>query len=117
MSGPTNGSRPFFDADAARAARAEATKEVFVFRLGGEDFSILPAADWPLEAQAFLSDGDLVHALPLLLEGGEEACAALMSLGATIGDLNAIFEEVGRWAGTGGLPNSSPPRLPASTQT
>jgi hypothetical protein len=113
-----NGHAPVaFDLDAARAARAEATRETFPFVFGGESYAVKPTDEWSLDAAALLSEGDLAAAIPLLLEGGAEAFAKLRADGANLGDLRTLFEEVGRWAGVGSLPNSSPPRPPASIPT
>jgi hypothetical protein len=113
-----NGHQPVaFDLDAARAARAEATRETFPFVFGGDRYEVKPTDEWSLDTAALLSEGDVAAAVPLLLEGGDEAFAKLRANGANLGDLRVLFEEVGRWAGVGGLPNSSPPQPPASIPT
>lgn len=112
-----NGQRHFLDLDSARAARAEVTRETFGFKLGGEEFAVLPTMDWPIEATALLAQGDLNQAIGLLLVGGSESEARLRQLGATMGDLKDLFDAVGEWSGVENLGNSLAPRPPASTPT
>lgn len=113
-----NGSRRApLDLDAARAARAEAEGETFPFTFCGEEYAVRPTMTWPLESQNRLAEGDLIRAVPDLLVGGEESYRALCEAGATVGDLTALFQEVGVWAGMEGLPNSPAPPLPATTRT
>jgi hypothetical protein len=82
----SNGARRVpLDLDAARAARAEATRETFAFTLAGEPFEVRPTDEWPLESQVRLAEGDLVAAVPQLLVGEEETWRRLVELGATVG--------------------------------
>jgi hypothetical protein len=105
-----------FDLDAAvAAAKSEAESEPFRFTWHGRDYSLPVATDWPVQAQAFMSDGKLADAMGLLL--GEDEWAVLAATGITLGTLNTLFEEIGRAAGIGGLPNSSPPAALATTRT
>lgn len=102
-----------FDLDAARAARTEAVGEEFTFSLGGEEFTIPPASDWPISVSGDFAEGRLDIAMRGLL--GEEAYRRFAPK-ARLGDLELIFNQVGKTMGVT-LPNSSPPLLPGSTPT
>jgi hypothetical protein len=100
---------------AAKAAAAEADDKPFAFTYHGEGYTVPPAKQWPLSALRHVARGDLDDALPVLL--GEEAYDRLADAGLTLGELNTLFEQIGRTYGIGSLPNSSPPRRPVSTRT
>jgi hypothetical protein len=112
-----NGNTPAFDLDAARAARAETVGETFPFIFKGEQFAVQSPNDWPLDAQARISDGDFAGAFAPMLVGGIDTFNELVKLGMTVGDLNALFDEIGKWSGTGSLPNSAAPSPAVTTQT
>jgi hypothetical protein len=102
-----------FDLEAAaEAAAGEAGAQPFEFRFKGATYDIPPGVDWPVAALAALAAGDLERALSALL--GEANYLKLTDAGLTIGQLNALFTEVGRKAGFPSLPNSRPPARPSS---
>jgi hypothetical protein len=109
--------RAALDLDARRAARAEAGQETFAFTLFGETYEVRPTADWPLESQNRLAEGEIAGALPGLLVGGADTYRALCAAGATIGDMTDLFNAVAKWAGLENLPNLSAPQRPATTPT
>ncbi len=113
---PQDHRRPF-DLDAAtKAAKAEATGEVFEFTFRGESFAVQRLDDWPLQAQAALATGELGTAMRMLLtEPGR--WDVLLATRPTLGDLRVLFEAVGEWAGVGGLGNSAAPQQLVSTLT
>lgn len=102
-----------YDLDAARAAQAEASGEVFRFTSHGTTFTVPPVTEWPIEFSSVLASGNLAEAMRLLL--GDEQYRAFAD-GATFGDLNLIFAAIGRQQGID-LPNSSSRLQPVSTQT
>jgi hypothetical protein len=111
-----NGHDGPFDLEvAAKAAAAEADEEPFAFTYHGQGYAVPPAKQWPLSALRHVSRGDLDAALPVLL--GAEAYDRLTDAGLNLGELNTLFEAIGRTYGIGSLPNSSPPRRPVSTRT
>jgi hypothetical protein len=110
-----NGSGAFDLDSAAAAARAEANAEPFAFTWHGEEYTVPPATEWPLTAMTAMSEGNLAAAMGALL--GADAYAQIAATGITIGDLNTLFDAIGKAAGMGGLPNSSPSQQPASTRT
>jgi len=77
-----------FDADAARAARAEAMGDPFRFRWDGQEFTALPAKEWPLTVTSSLAEGKLVDALRLIL--GDDF-PAYMAGSPTMGDVEALM--------------------------
>ncbi len=93
-----------FDLDAARAARAEATGERFAFTSHGESYTMPGPKDWPVQVTAALSKGDLEGALTQLL-GPEDTGRFLGGGPVTMGDLEALFGAVAKWAGVGDLGN------------
>jgi len=113
--GSANGSTPFDLDSAAAAARSEANAEPFAFTWQGETYSIPPPTEWPLAAMTAMSEGNLPRAMGTLI--GDDAYARLAATGITVGALNTLFDAIGKAAGMGGLPNSSPSRQPASTRT
>lgn len=116
MSPSPNGRARRFDLDkAAAAALADNAPVPFEFTYKGTDYAVPAALTWPLEAQALIAKGELEPALIMLL--GSDAYAQLVGAGMTVGELTVLFEAVGEAAGVGGLGNSSPPALPASTPT
>lgn len=86
-----------FDLDAARAARREAVGEPFPFTFGGENFTLPPSKEWPLEATDFLADGHIGPAMKVLL--GDRQWATFSALGATVGDLKDLFSALSNWTG------------------
>jgi hypothetical protein len=115
MNAPATG-RAVFDLDQAAAAAAAAQEATpFPFTYRGATYEVPPALNWPLQAQALIGRGELADAMVLLL--GQATFDQLCAAGMTMGELNVLFEEVGRAAGVGGLPNSPPPAPPGSTAT
>ncbi len=93
-----------FDLDASRAARTEALGEPFAFTSHGETYTMVPPKEWPVQVTAMLAEGDLVGALRGLL-GDDQADSFLAGGTVTMGDLEALFAEVARWAGVESVPN------------
>lgn len=89
--------RTVFDVDAARAARAEAAAEPFLFSLGGQEFEIPPAAEWPIMAVQLMAEGKLQEAMEELL--GPVQSVAFRQVGARIADVTAVMEAVSSWQG------------------
>jgi hypothetical protein len=110
-----NGSGAFDLDSAAAAARAEANAEPFAFTWHGHQYVVPPATEWPLSAVTAMGEGNLAGAMGALL--GDDAYAQIAATGITIGDLNTLFDAIGKAAGMGGLPNSPPLPRPASTRT
>jgi hypothetical protein len=100
-----NGARYVIDLDARRAQRAEAGAEPTQVTLGGETFLFPPVQDWSVELVDKLSRGELVPSLRLLLE--VTAYQRFMAQHPTVGDINELFDALGRHAGIGPLGNSS----------
>ena len=118
MTALSNGQQQTFDLNKARAAaRAEAKAEHFPFVFGPDDreFHALPMNDWPLGMAVFLSEGNLIEAIRLVLAEGE--FTDFLACTPTFGDLNLLFGAIGEWAGVGGLGNLSPPPQLGSIQT
>jgi hypothetical protein len=110
-----NGQVAAFDLDAAaKAAAAEAADEPFLFTWQGEEYQVPPANKWPLSAMTSLAEGNLPAAMGALL--GEDAYTKIAATGITVGDLNVLFDAIGKAAGMDGLPNSSSPPQPASAR-
>jgi len=86
-----------FDADAARAARREASGADFPFRWGGQVFTIPPAKEWPLDVTGVLASGDLVSAMRLLLDDQYEAFVDVQR--PALGDVEAILGAVAKQQG------------------
>jgi hypothetical protein len=104
-----------FDLDAAAAAAAEeATHEPMTFTYHGESYSIPNQADWPMTAVRAFGAGELDTALEMLI--GEAALNRLTNAGIKLGELTLLFEEAGKRAGMGDLPNSGPPPRRGSTR-
>lgn len=102
-----------FDLEAAaEAAATEAGSKPFEFTYHGAVYDIPPGMAWPVAALTALAAGDLERALAALL--GESNYVSLMDAGLTVGQLNALFTEVGKQAGFPSLPNSAPPRRQSS---
>jgi len=112
VTGAPNGSGAFDLDSAAAAARSET--EPFVFTWKGSEYSVPAPTEWPLAAMTSMAEGNLPAAMGTLL--GDEAYDRLAASGITIGDLNTLFDAIGKKAGMGGLPNSSRSRQPASTR-
>ena len=117
MTAMLNGSVDF-DLDAARKSAAdgatrEAVKAPFRFRLGGQTFTVPPMTEWPIQFETFLSAGQLSAAMQELL--GDEQMAEFATHRPTFGDLQALMERIGDWAGVDGLGNSKPPQRRAPT--
>lgn len=93
------------DLDARRAQRAETAAANTVVRLGGERFSFPPVTEWPVELTDALTKGDLLAALKLLLS--DEELPRFLAQRPTMGDLNDLFEALGKRSGVGDLGNGS----------
>lgn len=77
-----------FDLTAARAARRESsTKDPFVFSWDGQEHTVMPSKEWPVEAVTLLTEGQVAEALQIIL--GDEVWETLD--GITIGDVEALF--------------------------
>lgn len=100
---------------AAKAAAAEAKAAPFPFTYKGTDYEVPPSTEWPVDAIDRLARGELGPALAALL--GPETYDALKADGLMMGELNALFEQIGEDAGLDGLPNSSLPLPPGLTRT
>lgn len=100
---------------AAEAAAAEGDAEPFPFCYKGANYEVPPATRWPLRAQMLLGEGELAQALALLI--GATQVQRLSDAGITVGELNLLFEAIGKAAGVENLPNSPGPALAGSTQT
>ena len=110
----SHGERTAFDLDAAVAAAAsEAEREPFRFTWHGEAYEMPNQAEWPLSALRAFAAGELDAALEGIM--GEAVANKLTTSGMTLGALNALFDEAGRTAGLGDLPNSGPPPRRGST--
>lgn len=96
--------RPLVDLDARRAQRAEANPQNTTVRLGGETFDFPPMTEWPVELVDVLSRGELANALRLLLS--DDDAERFFAQRPTMGDLNDLFDALGKRAGVGGLGNS-----------
>ena len=115
MTGASANPEGLFDLEAAaEAAAGEAGAELFEFTYKGATYDIPPGRDWPVGALTALAAGDLERALAALL--GESNYVALMDAGLTVGQLNALFTEVGKKAGFPSLPNSPQRRRQSSTR-
>jgi hypothetical protein len=90
--------------DAARAQRAEAGGYRYGVVLGGEHFVFPAINEWPVEITNLLQAGDLVGALKLLLP--ERDHDRFFARHPTMGDMNELFESLGKVSGVGGLGNS-----------
>jgi hypothetical protein len=109
------GEQTAFDLDAAvEAAASEADREPFRFTWHGEPYEMPNQAEWPLSALRAFAAGELDAALEGIM--GEATANRLTAAGMNLGALNALFDEAGRRAGTGGLPNSGPPQPRGSTR-
>jgi hypothetical protein len=108
-----NGDSPRFDLEAAALA-AETESTPFGFTYKGHDYDVPPARVWPLAALRQIALGDLEAALPVLL--GPGAFDQLSDDGLTLGELNLLFEQLGKQQGLD-LPNSAAPRRRGSTRT
>lgn len=86
-----------FDADAARAARAEAEGDPFLFVLGGETWTIPTPKNWPIEATGNLARGDLTAAMESLL--GEEQFPRFLLHRPTLADVESILGAVAKQQG------------------
>jgi hypothetical protein len=110
-----NGLQPFDLDAAADAAAAEAEGAPFTFTYKGESYIVPPSTSWPVSAFRDIAGGDLEAALVKML--GEAEFGKLADAGLRIGDLNVLFNEIGRRAGLRDLPNSPPPARRNSTPT
>lgn len=91
--------------DAARAQRAEAEGTRHTVQLGGELFMFPGVSEWPVQITRALADGDLVEAVMYLLFSPEDQ-ERFMRHRPTMGDLNELFDALGKASGIGGLGNS-----------
>jgi hypothetical protein len=90
--------------DAARAQRAEARKETYRIQFGNELFDFPGVQDWPIELTSVLQSGDMVAAIKLMLP--DEDAERFLAHKPTLGDMNELFEALGKASGVGGLGNS-----------
>lgn len=102
-----------FDLDAARAAaKAEGKQKPFPFTFGGESYEIPDSSQWPLDISEHLAEGRLDLAMKGLLGERYRSFAPH----ATIGDLELIFNALGKQMGVD-LPNSLGQQPPVTTPT
>lgn len=113
MTSPSANGHGSFDLEAAEAAALEAEGAPFAFTYAGADYAVPPSKQWPVSAFQDIAAGDLEVALSKML--GEEEFTRLADAGLRVAGLNALFEEIGRLAGLGGLPNSRQPAVRSST--
>lgn len=92
---------PVFDLEAGRAARREAAGDPFPFQFAGSDYEIPTPKLWPLDVTDLLAEGKVSAACEVLI--GPEGYARFKDDGATLADVEALFEAVGRWQGVDGL--------------
>jgi hypothetical protein len=107
-----------FDLEAAAKAKAAASESQgapFAFSYKGGDYEVPPSREWSMAALERLAGGDLSGALTELL--GEETYGQLRDAGMTLGELEALFENVAQASGLETLPNSRPPARRVSTRT
>lgn len=86
-----------YDADAARAARAEAAGEPFQFTFGGALWSLPTPKEWPIEVTGSLAQGDLPAAMRELM--GADIYAEFAKHKPTLADVEGIFGAVAKWQG------------------
>jgi hypothetical protein len=60
--------------------------------------------EWPIELTAVLQTGDMVAALKLLMS--DEDVERFLKHKPTLGDINELFDSLGKASGVGGLGNS-----------
>lgn len=87
------------DLDAARAQRAavaEAEGEGLTFRLGGEEFTVLPPKEWPVKTTTLLAKGKVAKAIQLMLA---DRRAEFRAVNPTLADVEAIMAAVSDWQG------------------
>jgi hypothetical protein len=107
-----------FDLEAAAKAKAAASESMgapFAFTYKGTDYQVPPSREWSMAALERLASGDLAGALTELL--GEETYGQLRDKGLTLGELEALFEQVAAASGMETLPNSRAPVRRVSTRT
>lgn len=90
-----------FDLDAAAAARREAAGEPFTFTYREQEFTCLPAKEWPITVTALLGT-NMPEAVRLILGGGEQA-EEFMALNPTLGDVESLLAALAEWSGIGDL--------------
>jgi hypothetical protein len=106
---------PAFDLEAAAAAaEAESASVPFPFTYKGRHYKLPPSSRWELSTLRAVAAGDLEIALGELI--GPESYDKLCDAGLTVGELSALFTQVGV-AAVGSLPNSRPPQRRVSTRT
>ena len=103
LSAAAAGSRTI-DLDARRAQRAEAAREPFVAKLGGETFEFPAVDQWPITVTDLLKDGDLSGALRIMLD--EKDAERFFAQRPTMADISDLFDALGNQSGVGGLGNS-----------
>lgn len=86
-----------FDLDAAAAARREAAGEPFRFVFHGQEFTCLPAKEWPIQVSEMLTQ-DMVEAVRLILGAGEQA-DAFLALNPTMGDVESLMTAIAEFSG------------------
>lgn len=88
-----------FDLDAAAASRREAAGEPFRFVFGGQEFTCLPAKEWPVAVTALLTS-DLVGAVKAIL--GPEQADDFMAMNPTFGDIEDLMTALSAYSGFAG---------------
>lgn len=89
-----------FDLDAASAARREAAGEPFRFVWKGQEFTCLPAKEWPIAVTEKLTS-DLPGAVALII--GEDQSAAFLAGNPTMGDIEDLMTALAKFSGIGDL--------------
>lgn len=79
--------------------KAAATGGAVSFSYDGDDYTIPPSEDWPIEVVESIEEGRVVSAIKALL--GPEQYAAFRAGHSTVKDLNGLFDAAGEAVGTG----------------
>jgi hypothetical protein len=107
-----NGHGPFDLA--AAAAEVETGARPFAFHYRGKPYEVPPASGWPLKTLRRVGTEDYDEALAELV--GTKTYEKLVEDGLNFGELRVLFAAMTE-AGGVSLPNSEPPRRPASPRT
>lgn len=99
---------------AAAAAAAEAEARPFAFHYRGKPYTVPPASGWPLKTLRRVATEDYDAALAELV--GDKTYEKLVEDGLNFGELRVLFDAMTGASGVS-LPNSAPPRRPASART
>lgn len=114
MTASPNGKFDLKAAAKAKAAASESQGLPFAFTYDGDDYTVPPSREWSMAALERLGSGDLAGALTELLS--EDTYAKLRDAGLTLGELEALFEQVAQDSGMETLPNSRAPARRGSTR-